>query len=500
MRPRTCSWLWAAGFAAAGALAVAAAEPADAGQIARLIGQLGSARYAEREAATKALNALGEPALVALQQAAQGKDPEVRRRAHVLARQIEARREARTVLVPHRVRLTFKDLSLAEAMAQFAKETGTTLKLHGEIEKASERKITLDTGNATYWEVLERFCAAAGLREVPLPAAPKQQEESRISSMVIIGGAGGARSPTDVMRPAREERPAEILVADGKPPPVPTHVAGALRLRLTPPETEVPNHTRTAGEALFALEAAVDPGLRFQRVVAVRIDRAIDEEGRRLAPLPVALKLPTSTAVRARGGVIVNGVPIDPPDEPNPAARLVPVRLKQPEKPTAKLKELSGVVTVEVQTAPEALVVVEDILKAAGKTVQGARCGVVHVLEAARDENGPVLLKVQVEPASRGLGERPPLPFGGTVIINGRRYNADEDLLSALNFELCDGRGRPYRMVRAIHTGRRAGAAQEYELTWAPGPRQGAPARFVYRDRRTVIIDVPFVLKDVPVP
>jgi tetratricopeptide (TPR) repeat protein len=58
----------------------------DAEEIKRLIEQLGSANFTEREAATKRLKTIGEPALIALQEAATtSKDPEIRRRASQLA-------------------------------------------------------------------------------------------------------------------------------------------------------------------------------------------------------------------------------------------------------------------------------------------------------------------------------------------------------------------------------------------------------------------------------
>jgi len=65
--------------------------PDDAG-IARLIGQLGSEKFSEREAAGEALLAIGEPALKALRQAAAtSEDAEIRRRATTLVAVIRKR-------------------------------------------------------------------------------------------------------------------------------------------------------------------------------------------------------------------------------------------------------------------------------------------------------------------------------------------------------------------------------------------------------------------------
>src|SRR5688500_16092237 len=77
---------------------VAANEPAKpaAADVERLIKQLGSSQFREREDATKALDALGVRAWEALQKAAAGADDaEVRRRANRLLQTIAARERAR---------------------------------------------------------------------------------------------------------------------------------------------------------------------------------------------------------------------------------------------------------------------------------------------------------------------------------------------------------------------------------------------------------------------
>jgi uncharacterized protein (TIGR03067 family) len=63
----------------------------DAGQIDLLIRQLGSSQFAEREAASRRLEAIGETALEALRKAAKSNDVEVRRRAEQVIEAIEAK-------------------------------------------------------------------------------------------------------------------------------------------------------------------------------------------------------------------------------------------------------------------------------------------------------------------------------------------------------------------------------------------------------------------------
>src|SRR5438067_1992456 len=145
-----------------------AAEPAkktDSAQVARLVKQLGSPRFAEREAATQALDALGPPALEALQHALHSRDAEIRRRAQELLPRVQRRAETIRLLAPKHIRLVYKDTAVTEALDDFAKKTGFTVQLGGDRTKVLGRKVTLDTGDVTYWEAYARLCKEAGLSE-----------------------------------------------------------------------------------------------------------------------------------------------------------------------------------------------------------------------------------------------------------------------------------------------------------------------------------------------
>ena len=104
---RTRSWLpqLALGFglavlAAAPAPAADKAEKPDAARIAKLIAQLGSDDFDDREKASADLAAIGEPALDALRQAVKSTDEEVHRRAATLVGGIEKRLESEAALAP----------------------------------------------------------------------------------------------------------------------------------------------------------------------------------------------------------------------------------------------------------------------------------------------------------------------------------------------------------------------------------------------------------------
>jgi hypothetical protein len=472
------------------ATASAAAEPgpADADRIAALVAQLGSDSYAEREAATKALEATGAAALAELRNASGSRDPEVARRAAALVRIIEKRLDTAKLLEPQKLRLRYKDTPLVEALADFAQRTGLGIKLHFDHRKVEGRKITLDTGAVTFWEALAQLCEKGGLAEAPPPAWTSFPDTITLAGPTVVSvGRNFGISRTDVLRAVPREKPAEldIMLGDIKSGPPPTSYAGAVRVRVALPNTASVNYKKPEGEVVFALEAASDGRLQWQKAVGLRLEKALDEDGRALAVLPGS------------------GRPIDPAleDLGDPLARLVAVRLKQAgEKPPKGLRELTGTIVGQVRLPQEAVVTIDNVLKAAGRSAQGKHGGAVKVLSVAREADGGVRMKVQVQAVSRGVAEGPTNPLNVPIIVNGRRIEPDEDLLNSLNFALLDEKGKPFRTDRAVSSGVRAGAAHEYELTYEPGPGQAEAAKFVYSDRRTVLIDVPFAFEDVALP
>src|SRR5258708_7835158 len=145
-------------------LPAAPSTPVAAGPIAELVTQLGSANFKEREAATQALDAIGGPALENLQRAAQSSDPEGGRRAQNLAHLIRRRIETAQFLTPLRLRLVYKDTPVLQAVQDFAKKTEFPIGLMPGMRLAN-RKITLDTGETTFWDAFDQFCQKAGLME-----------------------------------------------------------------------------------------------------------------------------------------------------------------------------------------------------------------------------------------------------------------------------------------------------------------------------------------------
>jgi hypothetical protein len=468
--------------------------------VARLIGQLGSPRFTEREEAGRALDGLGPVALEALRRAADDRDPEVARRAAGLIRKIEKRQESARMLAPQRVRLLYADTPLAEAVEDLAKKTGFSIKL--EPNKAlllADRTITLDTGEVTFWEAWELFCAAAGVTErLPAPPAGNPAPQTYGTSVVIINGNMRITS-SDVTRPESSEKEETLSLVHGKPRNLPTDRQGALRLTALPPETILVGQQKVDGEILFGLEATLEPRLKWLRALGLRVGRAVDDQGQSLTPRLVSFAKLASQ--RGNPSMFVNGVPYYPDDAPpetNP--RHLPIRLQRGEKPSRLLKELSGTLIALVQGPLEPLATIDNVFESAGQTVQGAGGSTVKVVEANRPEGEELRLRVYVDSPPRGLDDGSFIPSTMVMVVNGRRIGNDtEEPLSGPNFALFDQKGRRLPTLRAQMTGKRSGAAREYELIYQV--EEGAePRRFVFIGRRTAVVEVPFALHDVPLP
>lgn len=145
---------------------------ADEAAIGKLIEQLGSAEFSEREKASTELNRIGTPALEALRKATKSDDPEVRRRAEDLVGVLERQAATEKVLAPKKVRLQLKETPLPDAVATLKKQSGYEVVLHDPEGKLRSRTVTLDSGDVTFWEAVDLLCLKAGLVEIePKPAA-----------------------------------------------------------------------------------------------------------------------------------------------------------------------------------------------------------------------------------------------------------------------------------------------------------------------------------------
>src|SRR5947208_1919212 len=175
MLSRSCLPALVAGLAllgTAGPRTGSADEPSD--RIERLVKQLGSPKFADRERAKRELQAIGTPALEALKKAAAADDGEVGRRARDLAAELGQKALTERVLGGKKVRLSLKDTPVIDAVDELVRQSGYNIQIQGEVAALAKRKVTLETGDTTFWPAFDRLCLKAGLVEIPgqIQAAP----------------------------------------------------------------------------------------------------------------------------------------------------------------------------------------------------------------------------------------------------------------------------------------------------------------------------------------
>lgn len=430
-----------------------AGQPAD---LDLLVKKLGSDRFAEREAATRELDALGPTALAALDLAVQTGDLEIGRRATLLAQRIRDRQARSRLQKGLPLRMDPRPVSVAQAVAGVAQRSGNALLLDSDF--AIDRKWTAPAQEMVFWDLLEHLCKDYGLGEL------LDDDDARLI-------------------------PGKLVLVKTPPRPWPTHVQGAVRLRALPHEIQ----NLGKGDPAFALEVAVEPSLTWNGLSACRLTRVLDDQGQVLVhpepqsaapPVdPKTLILPIWTG---RGWTFV----------PLMGYRsVVSLRLERGQKPARKLQLVEGIATLRVQVKDPVLVL-EKALAAPGKAfsnLAGERLTVLEIED--KEEVGQVRLRVRVENylraddlASQVVRVRP-----GFVAWRG-----PVDLLAA-NLTLEDSDGRAWLLTSHTHQSGPENAV-DCLLTFERPPQAGGSPRLVLSRSRITALDVPFTLKDIPLP
>jgi hypothetical protein len=514
---RTCAIL----PAVTAGLWLAAAHGAEApapDRVEQLVAQLGSPNYRERIAASRALDDLGDVALDLLRRAAQSPDAETRRRANELIERIELRATTARLLAPTTVSLDIHQLPRNEAIAEFNKATGAFVRLHTtDAIGTAGRRVTLRTGPVTFWEALEQFCKAADLREwdgltavgpgMPPGFAKAQPPVIRvpgqIQAQVIIGSSGPAR-------PAAP--PAQFVLLEG--PAVPTAEArtGAVRVRCLPPGTPFPTDV-VAGtdEVLFPLQVSAEPRLQLGRGLTLRVEKAIDDRGQSLVATAVVARMPRNPAMEEDQRMMLmllnNGVPV-----PMPTGSDGPLGVKVRKGPLAAtaLRELTGSVGALVRVT-EPLIEIENPA-AAGKSESRSPHGVTLAInDIDKTARGDMRLSIRLSvspdvqpgqgPTVVARGPAPPgVWFAGNLPLPAAPVGTTE----FCGLSLLDSKGRRFEIGQAQQELTQFGPqGWTHNITVAfrtTADGAAEPAKLMFTGSRPTMVEVPFTLKDVPLP
>jgi hypothetical protein len=171
----------------------AAEEPAATPRVARLVEQLGSARYSERAAATSELAKLGSSVRDHLEAASQSADPEVRMRAGDLLAQIRTL----DLWAPSIIDCRLQNEPVSRVVAFLAEQSGNHIRLSDFNGKFNERPVSLNFPVGTFWQVLDETCRQSSNRI-------RCHYDTREVGFLLLAGAAST-APTAYAGPCRAQ-------------------------------------------------------------------------------------------------------------------------------------------------------------------------------------------------------------------------------------------------------------------------------------------------------
>src|SRR5262249_41559055 len=137
--------------------------------------------------------------------------------------------------------------------------------------------------------------------------------------------------------------------------------------------------------------------------------------------------------------------------------------------------------------------------QARGQRFMGPDGTVLKVSEVTADDAGGYEIKVGVAEAPLVLDFEVP---SVRVLNLNRKNNVGPDLLSPAErtslFTARDANGKPLLLATASRNPNQDRSLQLYSLVFQAGRGQGPPVQLTYHGRRTALIEVPFVLRNVP--
>jgi hypothetical protein len=475
-------------------------------------------RYAEREKAVRELEAAGEPALKALRAALARPDEELRARAALVAARIERAVLSKRLLVAPTLALKLDRVPLEKAVHEVARKTGLPVQFEPAKGTDRNRTVTLDTGEVPFWQAVQAFYEAAGLTEADGPAAA--QPATRFEM--------GGRQMATVYMSTQALLPNRLRLANGDTPS-PAATGQALRVRALAPDYEQNRYDAEKEEVTFHLAVDNAPTLTVQEIVGVEVRRATTGADRTLAPRypppPGAPGLGLEYLAAGQQILILDGGLQVPGQHDSP---YFPVTLKVDGPRPRRLAELEGIVVARVLAPPEALVRVPDVFgKGKGQVYSGdgLSCQVTKVEEVAENplpaprvrggfgdpapapaEESPAAIRIRVVTSAAVANEVLNFP----VQVRGRlrpfvRINRRSGPIPANlpGLELRDGNGKAVRLLSTRMTSSSfdgSNQTQELVLTFVKPDAGLEGLSLTLSGRRSVVVEMPFTLKDVPLP
>jgi hypothetical protein len=298
-----------------------------------LLEQLGAARYAEREAAARALESMGREAISVLQDARESRDIEIRTRAAALLQQIEGSLLTR----PTMIWFNFDKVPLASVAQALSQQTGMKISLVPEnLPRWKEDRFSLhETLPLPFWMAVDRLCAAGLLNyEVELSGF-----KSGCQPTLAL-----TDRDTHSVHPVFDHGPFRVglvrlefhrNVEFAATPLRPRGNAGLAEPRMVGQELASPKPRPIARvQCLVQLEVTAEPRMTISQAGALQILEACDERGNSLridGAGTSALNPSAEYLASSCSSVVHVGVPLNHPDNPGRTIRIlrgsIPLRI-----------------------------------------------------------------------------------------------------------------------------------------------------------------------------
>jgi hypothetical protein len=193
----SASTAWAVSLCAAVHLAacsmIRAEDPPSEVRVARLIRNLGSDSFSERERASAELRSLGAAMRRQLEEAAQSEDAEVRAHAASLIKQLRLA----DLWAPGLVSCRTDGDPAAKVLTSLAEQTGNRLLIGDQYGTFHDAPVALDHADAPFWKVLDDVCRQTGNQV-------RHHYDTRTPGLVVVQGEPG-KFPVAYAGPVRAQ-------------------------------------------------------------------------------------------------------------------------------------------------------------------------------------------------------------------------------------------------------------------------------------------------------
>ncbi|MEO6808892.1 MAG: hypothetical protein ABI353_07245 [Isosphaeraceae bacterium] len=415
-------------------------------EVALLVKKLGADRYAEREHAADAIEALGPDALPALRLARAAHDAEVRSRVEVLLDKIEQAMLTRPTLVTIRP----NGQPLARIVEEIAENHDFRLQLHAKDNQAAtmERGDPDANSRLSFWSAIDRLGLSARWQ------------------------GGASPDPFGASRPAVLHLYTELnddrLVRD--------HGPFRVELRLV----------TTTDPAILGckLNVLAEPLRRLKTNGPLRLTKAVDNLGHSL------LRTESDRAQQPKGVVLAE------PTSPALPRLALAETFDRPDPSATRLKNLRGTVAVEVSARRlEPRIISLDPPEAAFGQSLATDEHTFTIQRIQTDPNqGTTTLELTIQPRTSAVN---PFQAGQRGFRTDFRPFEPDQLLDQL--ELVDAHDRPLHNLVNSRI-RYDFRTQRLTLVFKASDEGGVPVQLWFHDVVRATTEVAFEFKDVPLP